>query len=137
MNVNRKRSMGRRRASSRKRKSDALESAEELRPNPGVGARGEGVDCISSLPNEVLGEIISLLPTNEGAQLKSFLAVGAPSGAPRLLTSTSVMWGMWGCADVRSLLITYHPSLIPTEALAAACTHGRATVRNMTLWKNV
>ena len=56
------------RASSRKRKLAALESAEELRPNPGVGARGESVDCISSLPNEVLGEIISLLPTNEGAR---------------------------------------------------------------------
>ena len=57
-----------RRASSRKRKSDALESAEELRPNPGVGAREEGVDYISRLPNEVLCEIISLLPTNEGAR---------------------------------------------------------------------
>ena len=60
--------MGPRHASSRERKSDALESAEELRPNPGVGGRGEGVDCISSLANEVLGEIISLLPTNEGAR---------------------------------------------------------------------
>ena len=57
-----------RRASSRKRKSAALESAEELRPNPGVGEREEGVDYMSILPNEVLGEIISLLPTNEGAR---------------------------------------------------------------------
>ena len=62
--------MGRHRASSRKRKSDALESAEELRPNPGVGERGEGVDYMSILPNEVLGEIISLLLTNEGARTR-------------------------------------------------------------------
>ena len=46
MNVNRKRSMETR-ASSRKRKLAALESAEEVRPNPVVGARGEGVDYIS------------------------------------------------------------------------------------------
>jgi hypothetical protein len=57
-----------RRASSRKRKSAALESAEEVQPNPAVGERGEGVDYISSLPNDVLGVIISLLPTNEGAR---------------------------------------------------------------------
>ena len=88
MNVNRKRSMETS-ASSRKRKLAALESAEELWPNPGVGVRGEGVDYINNMPDEVLGEIISLLPTNEGA----------PSGAPRLLISTSVIWGG---ADVRS-----------------------------------
>ena len=91
--------MGLRRASSRKRKLAALESAEELRHNPGVGVRGEGVDYINNMPDEVLGEIISLLPTNEGAALKSSLAVGDPSGAPRLLTSTSVIWGG---ADIRS-----------------------------------
>ena len=60
--------MGWRRASSRKRESDALESAEELWPNPGMGEREEGVDYVSSLPNEVIGEIISLFPTNEGAR---------------------------------------------------------------------
>ena len=45
MNMNRKRSMERRRASSSKRKLAALESAEELRPNPGVGVHREGVAC--------------------------------------------------------------------------------------------
>ena len=78
------------RASSRKRKLAALESAKELRPNPVVGAHGEGVDYISRLPNEVLGEINSLLPSTMRPALKSSLAVGAPSGAPRLLTSTSI-----------------------------------------------
>ena len=58
MNVNRKRSMEMR-ASSRKRKLAALESAEELWPNPGVGAHGEGVDYISTMPNEVLGVYLS------------------------------------------------------------------------------
>ena len=60
--------MGRRRASLRKRKLAALESAEEVQPNLGVGARVEGLDYNSTMPNEVLGEIISLLPTNEGAR---------------------------------------------------------------------
>jgi hypothetical protein len=53
------------RASSRKRKLAALESAEELRPNPVVGAHEEGVDYINTMPNEVLGEIMSLLLTND------------------------------------------------------------------------
>lgn len=57
-----------RRASSRKRKLAALESAEELRHNPGMGVRGEGVDYINNISDEVLGKIISLLPTNEGAR---------------------------------------------------------------------
>ena len=30
----------------------------------------------------------------------------------------------------------YHASFIPTEALAAACTHGRMTKRHMTSWNN-
>ncbi|XP_044985886.1 F-box protein At5g03100-like [Hordeum vulgare subsp. vulgare] len=86
-------------------------SAHNQQPPPGVGDDEESADLISNLPDAILGEIVSRLPTNQGArtQILAFRWRHIWSSAPLSIDCEGLAADNEVLAGIVSRTVSAHP----------------------------